>query len=278
MSQLILNGRLANNNDISITHVHRAFNYGDGVFETMKIADGRLLMLELHYRRLIQGMESLGIDKESLTVNNIIDAATLLSKSINSKNCRVKLVVFRTGEGLYKSSSKKYSWLMEATALSGSKYVVNETGLATMLSSKIKMQYSGISSFKTLNCLPYILAGQESNSHACDDIIIPDTNGNLSESISSNIFCLTGNKLLTPDLNSGCIAGVFRQYLLQLLPEIGIEVQEQEIPIKSLKKFDSIFLTNVIWGIRWVRSVNTTKFAKGPACEIINHINTNFKI
>jgi len=68
-----------------------------------------------------------------------------------------------------------------------------------------------VSAFKTLNALPYVLAGNYRKQLGVDEVILLDTHGHLAECVASNLFWLKDGMLYTPSLNTGCIGGIIRQ-------------------------------------------------------------------
>ena len=124
----------------------------------------------------------------------------------------------------------------------------------------VPVSFSAISGFKTCNALPYVLAGIAKTQSEADDMILLDVHGNVSECMASNLFWTRGNTVYTPSLFSGCIEGVMRRRLIQVLKTAGHTVEEGLFPKEALLRADRVFCCNVA-GTEWIRQVEQTPFA-----------------
>ena len=262
MKKVIFNGSLVNYDDISITDIKRGFMYGDGLFETMKWSQGEILFFNSHFSRLKFGMEIMKLEKGNLSMPLLNQSITLLAEKHQGHPLRFRMSVFRTGEGRYKTTSRSYSWLLEAEILKDQLYMVNQTGLKVKFSEKTRLSWSSFSEFKTMNSLTYILAGIEAAERQVEDLIILDPNDEVVEMISSNVFGLLDNELITPKKSSGCVEGVFKVVLKKHLPKIGIEIKEKNITTEELLACSSVYSSNVINGMQWIEKNGDHTFKK----------------
>ena len=107
-----------------------------------------------------------------------------------------------------------------------------------------------------------------------DDCIILNDEGRVSETISSNIFIIKGNKLYTPSLAEGCIPGIMRDIVCKIAPTLGFEVNNQvAFSAKSLHGSDEVFLTNSINGIRWVIGIKQNRYFCSASKKIVDSLN-----
>ncbi len=94
----------------------------------------------------------------------------------------------------------------------------------------------------------------------------------ICESLNSNIFLVKGDKLITPDLKSGCVSGVLRSYLLSTQSEI---IEERPVSLPELTEADEILLTNAVRGVQWVKSYGSRSYTNKKAVELTAFLNKN---
>ncbi|MFK7946072.1 MAG: aminotransferase class IV [Saprospiraceae bacterium] len=260
--RIIFNGQLAKKKDIALNLDNRGFRYGDGIFETIRMFDGKLPFLENHINRLQKGIDFLdldlsiarhGIDFWRFEIRRIVKYYRQKYPK-QAKNYRLRLAIFRNDGGFYTPKTSKASYILELSPLEKSKFEWNKKGVKIDIFNNIRLSNDKLSNLKTSNGLPYVLAALHKNKHDLDDCLLLNGNGNIAESIHSNIFIVKENKLITPDLNQGCTAGTTRQTILQIAKTMKMEVIEESCSVESLADASEIFLTNAIRGIQWVGS------------------------
>lgn len=265
-----LNGEILNASENVFSVANRGFRYGDGLFETIRVFEGKIPFFALHRARLLEGMKILEIEipdcwKKDFLETNIQktifhwqQANQNRANSTFSANFRVRLAVFRADGGLYTPFSNKANFCIEITPLSVNQFIINEIGLNICIFEEIKIAPSKLSSFKTSNSLPYILAALHKQKQAVDDCFLLNTNNQICESVAANIVLVTKeNTLLTPPLASGCIKGVMREIILQIAKEQKITVFEQAISVADLQAAQEVFISNSIQGLQWVGFCST---------------------
>lgn len=245
-----------------ITAGNRAFKYGDGLFETMRMSKGKLKFPELHVDRLRAGMMALKMEGSALLDEYFLKQKTaeLCKKNKLKDNVRFRLSVYRAGEGLYTPSSNKVGYVLEAFSLEEENYGLNKKGLIIDVFDELTKPVNSLSNFKTTSALLYVMAGLYKNQHRLDDAFILNQNGFLCESISSNIFVVYDKKIYTPALSEGCVAGVMRSVVMSMCRAHEIEVIEAQINPEILKAAEEVFITNAISGIRWVMGYGRKRY------------------
>ncbi len=241
--------------------LNRALKYGDGLFESIRIINGKACFLRHHFSRLIEGLKVLQIEF-SLAQKKEIELCInqLLIKNEIENDGALRLSVFRNGKGKYKPESNKAEYFIETELLKTNSFMLNKKGLSIGICNKIKLSVDQFSAIKSMNSLPYIQASLELMKSGLDDLIITNKDNRLVEATSSNLFLVIGNKLYTPHLTEGCLNGVMRKIIIQKAIDLGVYVQEMELNITDLEKSDEVFLTNSIRGIQWVSSFKTKRY------------------
>ena len=273
MQHINFNGKIIDANTPIFTTKNRAFRYGDALFESVRILDGRLPFLKYHYDRLKHGMEVLGFDIP--THFSIIFFENEIKKLTRDKgNFRIRLTVYRSDGGLYTPENNTPVFLIEAKQIADNQFTVNKEGLNIGTYTKSKLPLSSLANLKTSNSLAYILAAQFCQKNNWDDCLILNQAGRIAETYKANIFFIKNNVIYTPSLDEGCIAGVMRKVVINILQEMKKEVIEAPIPPEKLNEFDAIFITNATRGVQWISRVFDIKnYEKILVNEIVERLN-----
>ena len=241
---------------------NRGFKYGDGLFETMRMCNGKLQFAAQHSDRLSAGMKALKIDGGNLLDEYFLKQKTaeLCKKNKLKENVRFRLSVYRGGDGLYTPNINKAGYVLEASVLADDHYEFNKKGLIIDVYDELTKPVNKLSNYKTSNSLLYVMAGLYKKQHRLDDAFILNQHGFLCESISSNIFVVYDKKVYTPALSEGCVAGVMRNIVMNMARINDIEVIEAQINPEILKAAEEVFVTNAISGIRWVMGYGRKRY------------------
>ncbi len=237
---LVYNSDILSEAEFSLPPTDRAFQYGDGLFETIRFEGGKLWFWPDHYDRLVRGMTALYIDvPESFSERYLHDLVlTLIDRNnLSDGPARIKLQVWRQPGGLYTPTTHAANWLV--TAKPGQPFALTDKPRLGIFRD-VRLSPSRFSAFKTLNAIPYVLAGLYRQQHAFDEVVLLDTNGHLAECVASSLFWVKNHQLITPSLESGCIDGIIRRQLLRTQ-----QVQEGLFLPTVLENADAVFCANV---------------------------------
>ena len=253
------NGELLFKENIKLTTDNRGFKYGDGIFETIKVVHEKVIFWEDHYFRLMASMRMLRmkipmeftlefLEKEILkTVDVLEDVASF----------RVRLNVFRKDGGLYTPKTNAIDYLIEA---SESNYKTKETYEIDVF--KDFYNYSGLlSTIKTNNRMLNTLASIYANENDLDNCILVNERKGVVEVANANIFIVKNNIVKTPALTEGCIKGVVRSKVIDILiKNKDFTIEETVISPFEIQKADEVFITNAIMGIQAVTKYKKKSF------------------
>lgn len=244
---------------------NRSFRYGDGFFETMKVYQGHVLLADLHFERLLASLHLLHFDipadfTKAFFVKQITD---LCAKNNVSHLARVRLAIFRSDGGLYDPVNNLPNYIIQCWELNKSVLELNQNGLVTDIFPDVKKSCDKLSSIKSNNCLPYVMAAMYAKQHRLNEAILLNQYGRVADSTIANVFIVRNKVLYTPPTSEGGVCGVMRKYLLQT--ELPFKVEERVLDIDDLEMADEIFLTNAIYGIRWVGVFRDSSFGNATA-------------
>lgn len=147
-----------------------------------------------------------------------------------------------------------------------------EKGFRTVVSTLRRYSGSPVSEMKTLNYIESMLARQEARMAAYDEALLLNEKGYLSELSSGNMFIVIGGVLKTPPEDSGFISGVVREVVLQIASQLDKETIETDITLEDLYQADEAFLTNSVFEIMPLTSVNNRVIASGKPGKMTNEI------
>ncbi len=236
---------------------NRGFRYGDGLFESMALFNNKVKLLSLHASRLAQGAEVLELLlPEKLNSENIALEIERLRDANKLCHARIRIFLFRESAGNYEPESNNAGFIIEATPVENANYQLNGTGLELGVYQNILKPMNLLSTIKSCNALLYVKAGLYKKKMGWDECLILNTEGNLCESISSNLFWIQDHKVYTPSRESGCILGVMRQSIVNDLAKNKFELNEGEYPLASILDAEEVFLSNATRGIQWVSEIN----------------------
>jgi branched-chain amino acid aminotransferase len=253
---------------------NRAFKYGDGLFESMRMMKGQLKFADLHADRLQRGMKALKIDGYSQMDTWFLKEKTEeLARRNKIKHGRLRLTVYRDAGGLYTPSQNKMGYCLEIQPLEEPRYFLNPKGLIIDVFEDLAKPTNYLSNIKTCNSLVYVMAGLFKEQHKLDDVLLLNQNGNLCEASSSNIFIGYQNQLYTPALSEGCVEGVMRQVILNLAKQNNMPVTEAQINPEILYEADEVFLTNASRGIQSVMGFGVRRYFNEASKVLTEELN-----
>lgn len=268
------NGNIAQEENILTQN--RAFLYGDGVFETVKIINNKILFLEDHYFRL---MASMRIVRMEIPMNFTMEyfeeqILNLVQQKSIADSARARITVFRNDGGLYLPKTNEVSFLIHATALDNTLYALNTAEYEVDLYKDFYVAKQLLSSIKTTNKMINVTGSIFAHENGLANCILVNDTKNVVEALQGNLFMVVGKKLITPPISEGCLNGIMRKQILALAKKIeGVEVTEEIISPFDLQKADELFLTNVITGIQSISKYRKKEFTSNLAHLLVQKLN-----
>ncbi|HET8830144.1 MAG TPA: aminotransferase class IV [Pelobium sp.] len=273
------NGEILDEDDKILTIANRGFKYGDGLFETMRVVNGKLSFADLHADRLQLGMKTLKLEGYSNFDAYFLKekVAEICKRNKITKNARIRFNVFRDAGGLYTPSQNKSAYTLEALELESSSYEMNGKGLIMDVYEDIRKPINKLSNLKTCNALPYVMAGIYKQQMRLDELFILNQNGFLCETISANVFLVYKGQIYTPALSEGCVAGVMRNVVMELAKEHELNLIEAQINPEILDEVEEVFVTNSSKGIQWVMGFNRKRYFNEVSRFLVDKLNKKVK-
>lgn len=260
---------------------NRAFLYGDGVFETLKIVDNKILFLEDHYFRLMSSMRIIRMEIPMNFTMEYLEEQILSLAKVN--NCiasgRARITVYRNDGGYYLPKSNAISFLVNTISLDAALYKMEKTVYEVDLYKDFYVPRQLLSSIKSTNKLINITGSIFADENGLDNCLLLNDGKNVIEALNGNIFMLMGSKLITPPVTEGCHNGVMRKQVLALAKKMeGLEVSEDLISPFDLQRADELFVTNVITGVQSITKYRKKEFGNKLASDLIMRLNAQIRL
>lgn len=269
------NGKIFSNTGPSIMAGNRGYTYGDGLFESIRILNGKAINLEHHLNRLIEGAKVLKMRIPSFYTPAFFEEhiQELIALSKIAEGGRVRLSIDRLGGGTYLPDVNEVSYFIEVYPIENNLFGLNAKGLEIDLYQDIKKYKTPLSNYKTKNGVIYVLAAISAKEKGLDDMLLVNEKGQILESSNSNLFVVSNGVLYTPGLGDGCLAGTMRMQVINLALKNGLKVYECPILPSNLLVADEVFLTNAVKGITWVGGYRTKRYFNTTARKIVAFLN-----
>ncbi len=248
----------------------RGLRYGDGVFETLKIKMGKLILANEHFARLWKGMQVLQfVIPKHFDPEQLQEEILMLAKKNQLEHAaRVRLTIFRSNGGLYDAADHRPNYIIQTWPLQEGNGEWNSNGLVLGIYDQAKKACDTLSNLKHNNYLPYVMAALEAKKQKWNDAVVLNSADRICDTTIANIFIIKQGAIFTPSLSEGCVAGIVRKYLIDGFKNSGFECIEKPITIPELLDADEVFLTNSIYNIRWVSSIGNKRFGSTIAQKI----------
>lgn len=252
---LLVNGVAPANSSQAIAADDRGLQYGDGLFETSLLIDGRVRFLDDHLERLFRGCERLGIqapDRQTL-----LDEISLVSSA--ATRGVLKIIVSRGAGGR--------GYRPPATAAATRIVALHPLTESTQQSLKLRWcetrlgRNARLAGIKHLNRLEQVLAQSEWRGDF-DEGLMMDTEGELVCATAGNVFAVRDGVLITPDLRFCGVQGVMRAQVIKAAATLGIGVNEEPLWPQDLDAVSEIFITNAVRGIRSATSLDSLQWSE----------------
>ena len=249
-----LDGCLVDEDRAVVSVFDHGLTVGDAVFETIAVRAGRPITVTRHLRRLGRSARFIGLDAPALEE---LTAAVADTVAVNSLTDAVVRVLVTSGPGPLGSVR---GGRQVTTAVLAGPYPGWAPTADVVVVPWPRNERSALAGVKTTSYAENVVALAEARSRGGSEAMFANTAGNLCEGSGSNVFLVLGGELVTPPLSSGCLAGVSRAVVIELL---GIPVEERVVPVGALADAEEAFLTSATRYVQPISSVDGTAL---PAC------------
>ncbi len=258
------NGKIIDQNQVRVSATGHGFQYGAGLFETIKVSKGRILFLNKHVDRLNRSWETLFRKAAPVISWKDVIEVLIRENQYQKKELAVKLILAKdkqkNGNDVFLAAFvREYIHRLDLLGKSGLDIV-----------SYPHPRVSPLADFKTLNYLYYERAGEFARLKRADEALILNPDLTVSETNTANIMAIDGRKVIVPQ-SLHALNGVTIQSVLELLAGEGYDIQQKSILSSQISQLPNVILTNSLMGAVKVLSINgeEIKHKKG-ICSMIN--------
>ncbi|WP_159948064.1 aminotransferase class IV [Polaribacter septentrionalilitoris] len=265
------NGELLYPENIKLTSENRGFKYGDAIFETIKVINNKVVFWEDHYFRLMASMRMLRMKIPMEFTLEFLEKEILKTVAVqdDAPTFRVRLNVFRKDGGLYKPKTNEIAYLIDVKGHSSQMKTTYKLDVF-----KDFYNYSGLlSTVKTNNRMLNTLASIFAEENDLDNCVLLNERKGVVEVTNGNIFVIKGNVIKTPALTEGCIKGIVRKKLIEMLSKNkDFTIEETSISPFEIQKADEVFITNAIVGLQPVTHYKKKTFKTDIGQKLANSL------
>lgn len=268
---ILINGESCSQLTIS----DRGFQYGDGLFETIEVLNGHLILIEPHLQRLALSCEKLLIPVPDKPL--LLNEASKITQNINHGVLKIIITRGSGGRGYKPPDIIEPTRVLSLHPFPEYSPSFQQHGITARFCQHRLGLNPSLAGLKTLNRLEQVLARAEWNTPEIQEGIMLDLNGYLIEGTMSNVFFVKHNILYTPLLTQVGIAGIMRDFVMQSALAMGIKTELGLFTSEQLLVADEVFLTNSIIGIWAVKQLESQAFPHGKITQSLQTSLSKFK-
>ncbi|MFC7443886.1 aminotransferase class IV [Mesoflavibacter profundi] len=275
------NGNIQENNTV-INNNNRGYAYGDVVFETIKSVHGKLLFFEDHYFRLMASMRIMRMEiPMNFTLEFLQDQIlkTLEANQLSKSSSRIKLQVNRVEGGLYNPESNDVEYIISTKQLDEDFYLLDNDDYEVDLFKDFYVAPGLLSTLKTNNKALNVIGSIYAKENKLNNCLLLNTNKSVVEALNGNVFLVKGQTIKTPPIEDGCLKGVLRKQLIEIIKLMdNFTIVEESISPFEIQKADEMFITNVITGIQPVTKYRKKLFTKDVSKQLLQKLNVKVRL
>src|ERR1041385_5222613 len=243
--KVFIDGKFCDERDAKVSVFDHGLLYGDGVFEGIRAYHGRVFRLKEHIDRLFYSAKAILLTIP-MSHQEVMDAVIESCRRNKLRDGYIRLVVTRgVGTlGLNPNRCKNPSVIVIADKIQLYPPELYARGMEIITVPTVRNLHSALNpAIKSLNYLNNILAKIEANNAGCEEAIMLNAEGFVSECTGDNVFIIKNGQMFTPPLSAGALYGITRGVVIDLARESGISVTEPNLTRYDLFNADEFFLT-----------------------------------
>lgn len=249
-----VDGQLVENDEATISINDRGFLYGDGLFETIRVYDGKPFLVGSHINRLRWGANKIhmSINRSKETLKKAI---TDTVNANNMKNALARLTVTRgvSPERIKIRPDAKPTIVITCDEFDGYRDSYYDRGIPVITVTDTRSDFALI---KSINFLPNLLAKHKADSEDAFEAIFVTKKGFVMEGSTSNVFIVLDGMLITPPLTERVLPGITREVIKTLTQQEGTILKEDAIISEEMKDAEEVFITNQAMEVMPVSSLD----------------------
>lgn len=252
------NGKITPKTELNISPVDHGIVTGDGLFETLAAYNGKVFALTRHLARLKNSAQGMLMPTDFIEKIQWRDAIESLMAANGLQDARVRITV-TTGEAdLGSDRGSNGAWVMIAAGALPKQYPEGKLAVVPWP----RNERGALSGYKTTSYGENVKALHFAKQKGANEALFLNLQGNVCEGTGTNVAWITKGKLFTPELSTGCLAGITRALVLNLAKEMKIPAEEVSVPLNELLGSDEVMLVSTLRDVQWVSMVDEKKWER----------------
>lgn len=276
------NGQLYPRTAQFLNQENRGLQYGDALFETVRVSNGKLFFWEEHYFRLMSSMRILRMEIPMDFTMEFLEqevTKTIKANNLEQETARVKILVNRKPGGFYTPKNNTIDYLVTVSPINQPFYILSDDAYEVELFKDYYVNPDMLSNLKTTNKILNVVAGVYANENGYQNCLLLNNKKQVVECINGNLFLVKGKIIKTPPLEDGCLDGIIRKTLIGLLEGLDtFEIVQESISPFELQKADELFVTNVISGITPITKYRKKIFESEVSESLVGKLNARARL
>lgn len=277
-----LNGELVQNHLAQLHTSNRGFQYGDALFESIRVINSKIMFWEAHYFRLMSSMRILRMEIPAFfspeKLAEIIHEV-IVANQFENQAVKVKMNVYRDAKGLYLPDTRDVGYCISVSPIDSPFFIKSEKYCEVELFKDHYLNSGLLSTLKTNNKMPQILASIFAEENDYNNCLMLNENKSVVETTNGNLFLVKGKNVKTPPLSDGCLNGIARKQIIEVLQELDdYQIEEASISPFELQKADELFYTNAIQGIVSINKYRKKEFSTSFSTQLIGKLNAKARL
>lgn len=272
-----INGTVSADDAAYLSINNRGYLYGDALFETIRVINGKIMFWEDHYFRLMASMRIMRMEIPMQFSPEFIEKeilALIEANALQTKPAKVKITIHRKMGGLYLPENRETEYIIQTFEHTVPFYRLEKKAYEVELFKDHYVNSGLLSTLKTNNKAVHVLGSIYAEENGFQNCFLLNEKKSVVEALNGNIFVVKDNVIKTPPLSEGCLNGVTRKQLIEILKKIpDYELKEEAVSPFELQKADEIFITNVMVGILPVSKYRKKGYDATVAMQLLAKLN-----
>lgn len=243
-----LNGKWLHKDKARISVFDSGFLYGYGVFETIRIANGRALLLSEHLKRLRSSLQIAGIKITDYNFSSIVSKILKMTK-LHDGVVRITVTAGRSKDLPWTGNASTPTVLVAVRELKIPEWIYTKGVKVIFIHERLKGASLAFPGVKSISYIANVIAKKEAQKKGAFEAIFVSPEGFLKEGASSNFFFIKNEIVYTPDTKTGILPGVTRNTVIKIIKKMGLKIEEGYFRVNDFKRSDEAFLTNSTCGV-----------------------------
>jgi branched-chain amino acid aminotransferase len=276
------NGTIISEDTSFFNHRNRGFRFGDALYETLRIVNGKIYFIEDHYFTL---MASIRIVRMEIPMDFTLEffeseiLKTVEANSLSNATAEVKFTVFRSEGGHYEPKTNNIDYVVEACPIDSNFFIIDKKNYEVELFKDYFVNGDMLSNLEITNKTINVIAAVFAKENNYSDCLLLNHDKKVVSAINGNLFLIKDNLIKTPPLNDGCLNAVLRKKMIEIIEKHpDYDIVEESISPFELQKADELFIGNINRGIQPITKYRKKEFEMNVAQNLVGKLNAKARL